>query len=401
MVSQSAEVEAVLNWIRSQADTMLDLAKSWSEINSYSFHLEGLHRQAEALKIEFSSLGQVEEITLPPFERMDPESRLWVHTPLGKALRIRKRPEAKLQLLLSGHMDTVFGPDHDFQTVRLQENGTWNGPGIIDMKGGLVVILYVLKAIEQLPFSHEIGWECLISPDEEIGSPCSGPLWVESAQRHHVGLVFEPAHPDGTLVSGRKGSSTYTLMAKGKSAHVGRAFHEGINAIDLMMDFTMALEQFARKQKELICNVGWIQGGGPVNVVPDHGACRFNFRTVKPEQQAKIEAWMLKKIEEIHERYPGALTLYPEVSRPPKHFDRKTQTLYERLQGCGALLGQPLSWASTGGVSDGNILAHAGLPTLDTLGPRGGFIHTNEEYLIPESLVEKSLLVTLFICSLL
>ena len=120
---QSPNLDPVLSWLKSQSQEMLELAKQWSAINSYSYHLEGLESQRRALKEVFGTLGELTEVVLPPFKKVDPDTGILKEQPLGKALSIRKRPEAKFQILFSGHMDTVFGPEHPFQDVSLLQNG--------------------------------------------------------------------------------------------------------------------------------------------------------------------------------------------------------------------------------------------------------------------------------------
>ena len=126
-----------------------------------------------------------------------------VREPLGKALLIRKRPEAPLRLLLCCHTDTVYPSDHPFQkSVRIADN-ILRGPGVTDAKGGLVVMLLALEAFERSPWSAKLGWEVLINPDEEIGSPGSAPLLIQAAKRNDLGLIFEPSFPDGNLAGAR------------------------------------------------------------------------------------------------------------------------------------------------------------------------------------------------------
>src|SRR5699024_10097808 len=117
--------------------------------------------------------------------------------PLGDAFSFVQRPEAPVQVLLVGHLDTVFAPDHPFQSVREIEGNRLNGPGVADLKGGLIVMHAALEAIEQSPWRDAIGWRVLLNPDEEIGSPGSAPLLAEAAQHADAGLIFEPAMPDG------------------------------------------------------------------------------------------------------------------------------------------------------------------------------------------------------------
>src|SRR3989304_2280040 len=133
-----------------------------------------------------------------------------IRKPLGNALSIRKRSTAPLRIFLGAHMDTVYPADHPFQkAVRVDQN-TLRGPGVADSKGGLVVMLKALEALERSPYAQSVGWEVLINPDEELGSPGSAPLLAQAAKNTHLGLVFEPPLPDGALVGARKRPATLT-----------------------------------------------------------------------------------------------------------------------------------------------------------------------------------------------
>ena len=134
------------------------------------------------------------------------------------ALKITVRPDAPIQIVLTGHYDTVFPADSRFQTVATRPDGALNGPGVADMKGGISVMLAALEAFETHPDRHGVGWTVLLSPDEEIGSPASAPLLAELGARGHIGLTYEPALADGTLAGARKGSGNYHLIVTGRAA---------------------------------------------------------------------------------------------------------------------------------------------------------------------------------------
>ena len=155
--------------------------------------------------------------------------------PLGAALRQTVRPEAPVQVVLTGHYDTVFAPGGGFQGVVTRPDGALHGPGVADMKGGLSVMLAALQAFEGHPAAVNLGYQVLLSPDEEIGSPGTAPLLAAMAAKSHVGMTYEPAMPDGALAGARKGSGNFHVVVRGRSAHVGRAFDEGRNAVTAAM----------------------------------------------------------------------------------------------------------------------------------------------------------------------
>lgn len=423
-----------LDFIREQEQHMIQLAHDWSAVNSGSYHTEGLAKMASILSDNFSWLGGAEEkISLPPLTKVMDNGKM-AEIPLGEALRIRKRPDAPIQVLLAGHMDTVFAKDDPFQVPKFIESSEESkmeqeggqeadpamsprsgapsaerearrgrilyGPGVADLKGGLVVMLKALEALEKSPWAENIGWEVLINPDEEIGSPGSAPLFVEAAGRCAMGLVYEPSLPDGTLVAGRKGSGNFTVLVRGKAAHAGREFDKGRNAVALLAEITAALHGLNGQRPGVTLNVARIRGGEALNVVPDLATLGFNVRMQTIEEQA----WLRDKIEEIEVSFRNrngySVELHGGFTRPPKPVSEGIAQMQEMLASCGNMLGISIGWQDTGGCCDGNNLAAAGLPNIDTLGVRGGNIHSDREYVLLDSLVERAKLSALLLMRL-
>lgn len=389
-----------LNNISHNQERMTSLLENWANINSWSDNLDGLAKMLTALEAAFAPLeGSVQSIPLPPRIKIDSQGQA-INVPNGHALRITKRPTAPIRVFLGGHMDTVYGLNTSFQTATRLDNNTLRGPGVADMKGGLVILLNALEAFEKSPFSSELGWEVLINPDEEIGSSGSEHLFIEAAKRNHIGLLFEPAFPDGSIVTSRKGSANFTLVAKGRAAHAGRDFHAGRNAISAVVRFIASAEALNNPEKGTTINIGYIEGGGPVNIVPDLAICRFNVRMVDPDELPFLREKLHQAVAVSHEFEGISLVLYETVARIPKPFDQKNMYLFSQLQACGKELGCGFEGRSSGGVCDGNILSAAGLPTIDTLGVIGGNIHTIDEYALLDSLTERTSLVTYFLMRL-
>lgn len=389
-----------LQWIDGQHETMVELLLHWSAINSGSHHLAGLDRMRQALMDAFGSLGgDMEEISLEPTEAVNPKGEV-SQVPLGKALCIVKRPQARYRVFLGGHMDTVFGPDHPFQKSTWRDADTLNGPGVADMKGGLIVMLKALEALEQSPYAQAIGWEVLINSDEEIGSPGSAPLLEKAARRNHFGLIYEPAFADGTLAGNRKGSGTFTAIVHGKAAHAGREPHLGRNAIVALAEFILAIDALNGRQPGITVNAGRIEGGGPVNIVPDLASCRFNVRVASFEEQAWVEQELQRICAQVQNREGIAIHLHGGFGRPPKILSAKNLELQQLLAACGKELGIPVQWQDSGGVCDGNNLAAAGLANIDSLGVRGGGLHSSDEFVLVDSLTERARLSALLLMKL-
>lgn len=378
-----------LDPVQGELKAMAALLESWSNVNSGSLNLPGLDAMLNLLTKHFSSLGaQMEIIPLPEQSIIDSKGRL-AKRPLGRALRLKMRPEAPLQIFLGGHYDTVFAADHPFQKARLLDENTLNGPGAADLKGGLIVIHKALEILEKSPVAKNIGWEVLINPDEEIGSPSSTPLFEEAAKRNHLGLVFEPSLADGSIVAKRKGSGNFVVIIRGRAAHVGREAHLGRSAILALAEIITELEALNGALDGVIVNVGHIEGGGSLNVVPDLAIARFN---VRHENKTSGDA-VLARIEEIlaKARAKDGITteFHGSLNRAPKEVTDGITKLFKILECCAKAEGLEIKRRDTGGVCDGNTLAAAGLANIDTLGVRGGGIHSEKEYALLDSLVER------------
>ncbi len=389
-----------LEWLDSQQQQMLDATIELSRINSGSFNDAGVNAVAEALdRLSRELGGEREFIEVAPYVSVNAKGER-VEQPLGRALRIRKRPEAPLQVFLCGHLDTVFAVDHPFQDVRWLDDNTLNGPGVADLQGGLVLMFKALEALERSPWADKVGWEVLLNPDEEIGSPSSAALLQQAAGRHHLGLIYEPSFADGNLAGQRKGSGNFTVVTKGLAAHAGREHHLGRNAIRALCDFISDLDDLNGQRAGVTINPGYIQGGGAVNVVPDTALSRFNIRLEQPED----EAWCLAKIdqllEQINDRDGLSIELHGGFGRKPKVLTPTNLKLFELVKECGANLEMDLNWLPTGGCCDGNNLAAAGLPNVDTLGVQGGKIHSADEYCLVSSLSQRAKLSALLLMKL-
>ncbi len=388
-----------LGQIAAAQPAMVERVMTWSAINSGSFNGAGLARMAQLLEAEFGALAETSErIPLAPMQRVTQQGHL-ESVPLNDILRFRTRPNAPIQVLLVGHYDTVFGAEHAFQTPRI-EGDTIIGPGAADLKGGLVVMLEALRALEASPWKDHLGWEVLLNPDEEIGSPGSGPLLMEAAKHHHLGLVYEPAMADGVLAGARKGSGNFTWVVRGRAAHAGRDVAAGRNAIVALAELTGKLAAQHGARPELTINPGVIYGGTVVNTVPDLAQLSFNIRMQRPEDMAWAEGMMAEIAATLESREGFALERHGRFTRPPKPLTPGILHLFDLLKDCGQQLDIPISHRPSGGVCDGNNLAAAGLPNVDTLGVVGGNLHSDQEFMVVSSLKERAQLSALLLLRL-
>ena len=389
--------QAVLDHVAARREAIIDRAVAWSNLNSGSRNAAGLAAVLDALEAEGRRLpASVERVPTRGSTTVgdDGAVRTEAH---ADALRITARPDAPIQIVLTGHYDTVYPADSRFQAVATRADGALNGPGIADMKGGISVMLAALEAFETHPDRARLGWTVLLSPDEEIGSPASAPLLAELGARGHLGLTYEPALADGTLAGARKGSGNFHLIVTGRAAHAGRAFDEGRNAVAGAAMIAARLHALNGEREGVTVNVAKISGGGALNVVADNAVVRFNVRT--PDRASAD--WITAEIDAIAAAPPFeglTLHLHGGFTRPPKPMDAAQTALFEAVRDAGALLGQDIAWKPSGGVCEGNNLHAAGLPNIDTLGVRGGDIHSEAEFAWPDSFVERAQLSALILC---
>lgn len=395
------EDQAVLDHVVARGPALIARAVDWSNLNSGSRNTPGLMTVLAALEAEVREAlpeATMERVTTADSVSVGDDGATRTET-YAPALRISMRPEASVQVVLTGHYDTVYPAESVFQTVRTRADGALNGPGIADMKGGISVLLGALEAFETRPGREGVGWTALLSPDEEIGSAGSARLLAELGARGHVGLTYEPALADGTLAGARKGSGNFHLIVTGRAAHAGRAFEEGRNAIAGAAMIAAALHGLNGQRPGVTVNVAKIAGGGPLNVVADNAVVRFNVRV----PDAASADWITAEIGRLVANPPFeglALDLHGGMTRAPKPMDASQTALFEAVREAGALLGQPIAWKPSGGVCEGNNLHAAGLPNIDTLGVRGGDIHSEAEFAWPESFVERAQLSALILCKL-
>jgi glutamate carboxypeptidase len=371
-----------------EGDWMVSQVLNWAEVNSGSRNLEGLAAMAELLAGAYGALPGALRLEDPaPVEAMAPDGSL-VPVAHGRNLHLKVRPDAPVQLLFTGHMDTVFGADHVFQDTAWLDDGIIGGPGVADMKGGLSVLLRALEAVESVG-APQLGYEVVINSDEEVGSPGSAALIAAAAKGKKAALTYEPsALPDGTLAGARPGSGNFSISVTGRSAHAGRNPDEGRNAVLAAAD--LALRLAAARQDGLSVNPAKIDGGGPNNVVPDHAVLRVNMRPRTPDLQAAAQRLLDETVAAVAAKHDVTIHVHGGFARAPKPIDPAAAKLFALVKEAGADLGQEIGWRDTGGVCDGNNIAACGVPVVDTMGARGGSIHSSDEFLIVESLIERA-----------
>jgi glutamate carboxypeptidase len=393
----TAEREAIES---ASNEPMLRQVEAWAAINTGTANLDGLKTMAGLLADEFARLpGELKLGDAAPADAIDPDGSAR-QVRYGQNIHLAVRPQAPVQLLFTGHMDTVFPADHPFQSLSWLEPGkVLGGPGVADMKGGIAIMLAALKAIEASPDRGTIGYEVVINSDEEVGSPGSAALIARAAAGKRAALTYEPAAlPDGTLAGARPGSGNFSFIITGRSAHAGRNPEDGRNAVVAAAELALHLSH--SKTPGLSINPARIDGGSPNNVVPDHAILRVNLRPQTGDDEEIAKRLIADAVERIAREHDVRIDVHGGFGRPPKPMTPEAEALFQLVRNAGADLGQDIGWQATGGVCDGNNIAACGVPVVDTMGVRGGKIHSMEEYLIVDSLAERAALSALTILRL-
>lgn len=383
--------EKQLNAIDDRHDELVKTLIQWANINSGSFNIEGIDAYRDVLQRGFAPLlddqDQIEVIALPTFEVVNDAGEI-IDQAVANGLIIRKRPTASKRVLLCGHMDTVFPKSHHFQDCQYLDDNTINGPGVADMKGGILVMLTALEALESHECAKNIGWDVFLSPDEEIGSQASASVFPQFA-KHSLGMIYEPSLPDGEFVGQRKGSGNFSLVVKGRAAHAGREFYAGRNAIAKLAKIVAEMHALNDPAHETTLNIGTISGGQALNVVPELAIAKFNIRVASDADADAILA-QVDAIIDKHREPDYEIFRHGVVSRPAKPMDEAQTALFALLKQINDALGLPTKIIATGGCCDGNNFKALGLPNVDTLGVRGGSIHSDKEFILLDSLCERA-----------
>lgn len=356
-------------------ETYLEELEMLVNIDSGSNDREGVMQVGAFFKEEFSKLGwQVIE------RDVDPD--------LGPCLEIIS-PGSKNDhdILLLGHLDTVFPKGTAKERPFHIDGNRAYGPGVMDMKSGDLYTLHLARLFHKT--GEAIPSICVaLNSHEEIGSDQARPWIEELAKRSRHVFVLEPGRANGDLVFARKGTGRYKLTFHGKAAHAGVDPQNGASAINELAQWVVALHALTDYEAELTLNVGIISGGTVVNALADHAIAEVDVRFVDEDQaqlvQDRIDAMQANPFT------PGVrVEIEGGASRPPMNASQETMALCQKVDLIAEKLGVKIAWQKTGGGSDGNFTANLGVPTIDAMGPVGGRAHSAEEYLEVDSIPER------------
>lgn len=363
-------------WLEQQLPAMEAALAALVEQNSFTGNREGGQRVGTLLEEVFSMPGlQAERV---------PSERFADHLVFRSAGKPGAAPIALL-----GHLDTVFPPG-TFEGWRV-DGALRRGPGVLDMKGGLVVMSWALKAIARSTGLDAIPpLRVVIVSDEEVGSPEGAPLIRRTIEGCQAALVFESGRANDAIVTQRSGTGSATVRARGKAAHAGNAYWDGANAIWALARFVDRAQALSSRETGVTVNVGVVRGGTSKNTVAAEAQAELDLRA--PTRALADELWARLEGATRSVGVDGtALSLEQGPGRVPMEKQAGTAELVQRYASCAHAHGLGGDEAPRqGGGSDGNTAASMGIPTIDALGPRGRHFHTPDEYIELQTLVSRA-----------
>lgn len=366
-----------VDWKTKEAE-MLKLIEEIVNIDSGTFVKSGVDQVGRIFAREYEALGFHVHIDK--------------QTERGDNLLITHPEATHPEILIIGHMDTVFPDGTAKQRPFSRDEKHLHGPGVFDMKSSLVVTLYAIKHLIETGNDAYKNVQIIYNSDEEVGSVHSRKLIEEHARTKKYALIVEPSDENGTLITGRRGGGKYYLTVTGVAAHSGAEPEKGRSAIHELAHKIIKLHALTRPEEGIHVNVGVIGGGTSSNTIAPNAYAYIDVRMETRQQAEELDA----KIREICSQVdiPGtSLELKGGITRPPMIKTEATERLLKIVQEEALKLGEVLTDKKVGSGSDGNLTAALGIATIDSLGPRGGKAHSAEEYLIIDSLIPRTKLL--------
>jgi len=378
--TQRKRISFIVDFVESRRQEILDNLRAAVEIPSPSESKEGTNQAGRF----FAGLAR----------ELDARTTFLDGGDYGDHVLIESKKMPPPTVLFYGHMDTVFpvGTEWPFS----MDGKRAYGPGVIDMKSGIITLLYALKALHATG-GIPVGYKVLLNSDEELGSPNSRRLIPDLAKEADFAMIMEPGEPDGRLIHKRKGIGKFDIRVAGREAHAGKSPETGINAILELAHQVIAAERLARKPKGTTMNTGVVEGGRSAFIVPGSAHAVVESRVWTPEERKRIEEGMQALPEKIH--VPGAaVSVQGGFHRPPLVRLPGAEKMESALRQAARELNLKVSFGGSGAASDGNNITALGIPVMDGLGPAGGREHSHDEYMEIESLFER---IKLLACCLL
>ena len=364
-----------LHGLSFDTDAMLATLRRFVECESPSYDAAAVSRMAALAGKEMAAMGASVE-------------RIAGQGGFGDCVRARFGGGAEGGVLVLGHLDTVHPVGTLNELPWRQVDGLCYGPGILDMKGGIVIALAAVAALARAGIVTPLPVTMLFNSDEEVGSPSTRSLIEEEAARHRYVLIPEPARRSGAVVVGRHAVARYRLVTRGRPSHAGLRLNEGRSAIQEMAHQVIAVDRLS--EPDCTFSAGVIHGGQWVNCVARQ--CEAELLSVATSEAALERG--RRALGDLRPTAPGTdVEVMPGVVRPFWHANGKDHALFKKASRVAADLGIDLVGETSGGGSDGNFTGAMGVPTLDGLGARGDALHTLEEHIVVDSLAERGRLL--------
>ena len=380
--SSHAEAQRRLSYFNQRRDEIVSTIRELVEIESPSDNKAAVDRIAEAVAKKFSQLGG--------------EVRIHPAKDFGNHLQVNFGGKSARPILLLGHYDTVY-PLGTLAAIPCRTNGDkLAGPGVLDMKSGIALMLHALAALEDW---HKEDWRgglprpvtVLLVSDEEVGSDSSRAITESLAKKAAAVLVLEPSYgPHGAVKTARKGVGEYLVKVTGKASHAGLDFQKGVNAILELARQIQKVSSFTEIKKGVTISVGIVSGGSRTNVVPAEAAAQVDVRIARMKDAAGIDKKM-RSLRPFNRKCK--IETAGGINRPPMERTAGVAALYEQARAIAHDLGWKLGEAAVGGGSDGNFTAGLGIPTLDGLGAIGDGAHAPHEHILISELPRRAALL--------
>ncbi len=375
--TRDADLARALAALTVRQDEILALTEQLVRVNSFTGNVAGVNAVGALLRGALSELSLELEVTsgAGTGDHLCWSTRAAHNTP---------------PILLIGHHDTVF-PPNTFESFTIAGDIA-RGPGVLDMKGGLALVVVVLRCLEDAGILHTLPLRFLSVADEEIGSPSSRAMLQNHAGQARAGLVFEAGRAGDAIITARRGSGHAVVVGHGKAAHAGNALASGRNAIWAVAKFIDEAQTRTDEARGTSVSVGLVSGGSARNTVPEHARCELDLRFGDADGERDLTRALHEDAQRAEQAIPGTkVDVSIHVSRKPWMRSAENAALCERYGVCQRAAGLDAAEAPRmGGGSDANTVAAVGLPAIDGLGPRGSGFHTHDEQISISSLPLKA-----------
>ncbi len=349
----------------------LEELASFVNIDTGTYSLEGNKELANIFQVKFQELGfDVKFIDCGP---------------AGVGIEARNKPKADtIDIMLIGHFDTVFPVGTASQRPLTFDDKRAYGPGVADMKAGILNIFYALRGLDKDSF-EKLSIAVCLNPDEETGSNHSTEWLTEVALKSKKVILAEPGRPNNAFVNARKGIAIYSIEFHGRAAHAGNDPKNGRSAVTEMCHWILAFNKMSNEESGLTFNAGKVSGGTASNVIPKYAEMLLDVRFWCNEEYEKVHEQILSMLEKTFTE--GIVVKLERIStKGALSVTEESKKLMALVEECAKEIPLEVEWMAVGGISDGNTTGKLGIPTVDAFGPSGGNLHNDDEYLELDSI---------------